>query len=61
MKPIGEPLTDDEVKERKKKFREKHDGKKIETGEVCPVCGSRNLMYSEGCATCLNCGWSKCS
>lgn len=31
-----------------------------ETGEVCPDCGSK-LIYSGGCKSCSNCGWSKCS
>ena len=31
-----------------------------ETGEVCPDCGSK-LIYSGGCKSCPNCGWSKCS
>jgi DNA repair exonuclease SbcCD ATPase subunit len=61
MKPIGEALTDEEIEERKKKFREKHGNKKVEESSVCPVCGSKSLMYAEGCATCLSCGWSKCS
>ncbi|MBQ0016589.1 MAG: adenosylcobalamin-dependent ribonucleoside-diphosphate reductase [Bacteroidales bacterium] len=30
-----------------------------ETGEVCPDCGSK-LVYSSGCKSCPNCGWSKC-
>jgi len=29
-------------------------------GEVCPSCGSKNLVYKEGCVECLDCGWSKC-
>ena len=31
-----------------------------ETEEVCPDCGGK-LIYSGGCKTCSNCGWSKCS
>ena len=27
----------------------------------CPRCGERALMFQEGCATCLSCGFSKCS
>ena len=29
-------------------------------GEACPDCGSQ-LVYSGGCKSCPNCGWSKCS
>ncbi|PZF77389.1 adenosylcobalamin-dependent ribonucleoside-diphosphate reductase [Aestuariivirga litoralis] len=27
----------------------------------CPRCGNDALMFQEGCATCLSCGYSKCS
>jgi ribonucleoside-diphosphate reductase alpha chain len=27
----------------------------------CPRCGERALVFQEGCATCLSCGYSKCS
>ncbi|HLF21552.1 MAG TPA: ribonucleoside-diphosphate reductase, adenosylcobalamin-dependent, partial [Aestuariivirga sp.] len=27
----------------------------------CPRCGEQALTYQEGCATCLACGYSKCS
>ena len=27
----------------------------------CPRCGEQALVYQEGCATCLSCGYSKCS
>jgi ribonucleoside-diphosphate reductase alpha chain len=30
-------------------------------GEICPRCGAHRLFHQEGCATCLNCGYSKCS
>ena len=28
---------------------------------VCPECGEKSLMYSGGCNSCTNCGWTKCS
>jgi ribonucleoside-diphosphate reductase alpha chain len=31
------------------------------SGSACPRCGSGTLMFQEGCATCLSCGYSKCS
>jgi ribonucleoside-diphosphate reductase alpha chain len=36
------------------------DGTKAANGEDCPECNSK-LLYQEGCKTCVNCGWSKCS
>ena len=30
-------------------------------GADCPRCGSGTLIFQEGCATCLSCGYSKCS
>jgi len=35
------------------------DGTKVK-GQECPVCHSTNLVYKEGCVTCLDCNWSKC-
>ena len=31
-----------------------------ETGETCPDCGSK-IIYTGGCKSCPNCGWSKCN
>jgi ribonucleoside-diphosphate reductase alpha chain len=28
---------------------------------ACPRCGERAIVFQEGCATCQNCGFSKCS
>ena len=28
--------------------------------DICPVCGNASLVYEEGCARCLVCGYSKC-
>lgn len=36
------------------------DGEK-QTGIECGSCGSENIIRQEGCITCRNCGWSKCS
>lgn len=33
----------------------------VVSGEECPTCKNKHLKRQEGCATCLNCGWSKCS
>lgn len=30
------------------------------TKDLCPECGN-NLVYQEGCKSCKNCNWSKCS
>ena len=36
------------------------DGTRDQTGKKCPQCGSSNLVYTEGCLTCKDCGYSKC-
>ena len=28
---------------------------------VCPECGEKSLMYTGGCNSCTNCGWTKCN
>ncbi len=45
------------VKRMIKKFIK--DGTKAK-GQECPSCHSINLVYKEGCITCLDCTWSKC-
>ncbi len=27
---------------------------------TCPACEENTLIHEEGCAHCLNCGWSAC-
>ena len=36
------------------------DGEKVLSSERCPQCG-HDLIFKEGCMTCPNDGWSKCS
>ena len=36
------------------------DGTKAGTGALVDCCDNPNVVYQEGCATCLNCGSSKC-
>lgn len=31
-----------------------------QTEDICPVCGG-NIEHKEGCTSCPNCGWGKCS
>ena len=28
---------------------------------TCPECGEKSLMFSGGCNSCTNCGWTKCN
>ena len=35
-------------------------GEKEESKQYCPECGAE-IRFAEGCVTCLNCGYSKCS
>lgn len=36
------------------------NGTKDNSGKKCEECGSSNLVYQEGCLTCMSCGNSKC-
>lgn len=36
------------------------DGTKDETGQKCEKCNSTNLIYTEGCLICQDCGHGKC-
>lgn len=44
-----------------KKFLSQYikDGEKVE-GQKCDNCGSKNLVYTEGCMKCVDCGSSAC-
>lgn len=36
------------------------EGTKVTTNVVCPDCGGKDLVYSEGCIKCISCSYSKC-
>ena len=36
------------------------DGEKPQDN-ICPECGSNQVIFTEGCLKCLQCNWSKCS
>ena len=36
------------------------DGTKVSNGILNCSCDSPDIVYQEGCATCLNCGHAKC-
>ncbi|MNO16661.1 Ribonucleoside-diphosphate reductase NrdZ [compost metagenome] len=38
-----------------------HGGATVTSRDLCPSCGSATLLNIEGCKTCSNCGYSKCS
>ncbi len=37
------------------------DGTKPTGHKACDECGSKELVYQDGCVNCSTCGWSKCS
>lgn len=37
------------------------DGVKATGDKSCPDCKTEGLIYKEGCVSCVNCGYSKCS
>ncbi len=32
-----------------------------EHGDICPACGQRTLLHTEGCEHCPACGYDKCN
>lgn len=36
------------------------NGTKVTSEKVCTECGAENLIYQDGCPTCMSCGNSKC-
>lgn len=42
------------------KRRSKGSGDYDPTEKQCQDCNSTNVSLSEGCITCMECGWSKC-
>lgn len=37
------------------------DGESVSSDKICRECGHDSLVYVEGCVTCTQCSWSKCS
>ena len=59
LKEIGkeEKVIEKTVEKPNKNNDKKEDFK----GNVCPECGESSLIKTNGCDSCLNCGYSKCS
>jgi len=36
------------------------ENEEVKTSETCPNCGSKQLVYKEGCKSCIQCSWSLC-
>lgn len=45
----------------KAKNPDKTNNKKNSKAEICPECHSSSLIFQEGCHTCMNCGYTKCT
>lgn len=59
LKEIGkEEKVIEKVVEKSNKNNDKKEDIK---GNVCPECGESSLIKTNGCDSCLNCGYSKCS
>lgn len=59
LKEIGK---EEKVIEKTVEKSNKNNDKKEELkGNVCPECGESSLIKTNGCDSCLNCGYSKCS
>jgi ribonucleoside-diphosphate reductase alpha chain len=50
-------VSSNEVKDEEKTEQSKETKN---SGLTCPSCSSTNVVLSEGCFTCLDCGYSKC-
>ena len=59
LKEIGEEerIIEKTIKKPKEDNIKKEDIK----GNVCPECGEQSLIKTNGCDSCLNCGYSRCS
>lgn len=59
LKEIGK---EEKVIEKTVEKPNKNNDKKEELkGNICPECGEPSLIKTNGCDSCLNCGYSKCS
>lgn len=59
LKEIGkEEKVIEKIVEKPNKNNDKKEDFK---GNVCPECGEPSLIKTNGCDSCLNCGYSKCS
>ena len=50
-----------EIKTIQKEKKKEQDKPKQNQYMECPECGEKALQRTEGCMTCHNCGWSRCS
>ena len=37
------------------------NGERVTSDKYCSNCNSEGLVYKDGCISCTNCGWEKCS
>jgi ribonucleoside-diphosphate reductase alpha chain len=51
---------DDPIEKKEKVDKEKREEEVKVSGDICPECGEALLLKEGGCATCKNCGYSRC-
>ena len=58
-----EDEEEDEVPPQKVQVDKERIAKEVKGPEfaICPECGEKSLMFSGGCNSCTNCGWTKCN
>ena len=54
---------EEEVQPKKVQVDKERIAKEVKGPEfaICPECGEKSLMFSGGCNSCTNCGWTKCN
>ena len=59
LKEIGK--EEKTIEKTVKKSKENNIKKEEFKGNICPECGEPSLIKTNGCDSCLNCGYSRCS
>jgi len=53
-------LDSAELEAKRKTIKERMGNSALSNAEICPKCSAKALVRMDNCATCLECGFSKC-
>lgn len=53
-------LGNAELENKRQSIKEKMGNKALNNAEICPKCSAKAFVRMDNCATCLECGYSKC-